>query len=63
MRENGLRSRRRGLAQDIADRAVVADSLLDRASQASAPNNKWVAAFTYIWTTEGWLPVVAVVDL
>ena len=30
---------------------------------ASAPNQKWVADFTYIWTAEGWLYVAAVVDL
>ena len=33
------------------------------ASQAPAPNRKWVADFTYIWTAEGWLYVAAVVDL
>lgn len=28
-----------------------------------APNQKWVADFTYIWTAEGWLYVAAVIDL
>jgi transposase InsO family protein len=28
-----------------------------------APNQKWVADFTYIWTAEGWLYVAAVLDL
>jgi putative transposase len=65
MRENGLRARprRRGLPQDTGERAVVSDNLLDRAFEASAPNQKWVADFTYIWTAEGWLYVAAVVDL
>ena len=28
-----------------------------------APNSKWVADFSYIWTAEGWLYVAAVLDL
>ena len=31
--------------------------------QASGPNQKWVADFTYIWTAEGWLYAAAVMDL
>jgi len=30
---------------------------------ADAPNKKWVADFTYIWTAEGWLYVAVVLDL
>jgi putative transposase len=65
MRENGLRARprRRGLPKDTGERAAVSDNLLDRAFEASAPNQKWIADFTYIWTAEGWLYVAAVVDL
>ncbi|ESZ71881.1 integrase [Mesorhizobium sp. L103C119B0] len=65
MRENGLRARprRRGLPKDIGERAAVSDNLLDRAFEASAPNQKWIADFTYIWTAEGWLYVAAVIDL
>lgn len=66
MRENGLRARprRRGLPKALAGgRAAVSDNLLDRAFEAAAPNQKWVADFTYIWTAEGWLYVAAVVDL
>ena len=33
------------------------------AFEAPAPNRKWIADFTYIWTAEGWLYVAAVVDL
>ena len=29
----------------------------------TGPNQKWVADFTYIWTSEGWLDVAAVLDL
>ena len=67
MRENGLRARprRRGLPKDAGERLVasVSQNILDRAFEASAPNQKWVADFTYIWTAEGWLYVAAVVDL
>ena len=37
--------------------------MLDRLFAAPAPNRKWVADFTYIWTGEGWLYVAAVLDL
>ena len=65
MRENGLRARprRRGLPKDTGQRAAISDNLLDRAFGASAPNQKWIADFTYIWTAEGRLYVAAVVDL
>lgn len=42
---------------------TIAPNLLDRAFGAAAPNQKWVADFTYIWTGEGWLYVAAVIDL
>jgi putative transposase len=32
-------------------------------SSAPAPNQKWVADFTYIWTAEGWLYAAVVLDL
>ena len=44
-------------------RSAVALNVLDRAFKAPAPNRKWIADFTYIWTAEGWLYVAAVVDL
>jgi putative transposase len=37
--------------------------VLNRTFEASAPNRKWIADFTYVWTTEGWLYVAAVIDL
>ena len=37
--------------------------MLDRAFEAPAPNRKWIADFTYIWTAEGWLYVAVVLDL
>lgn len=67
MRIQGLRARprRRGLPTDRGDRpsGAIAPNLLDRQFQATAPNQKWVADFTYLWTAEGWLYVAAVLDL
>jgi len=40
--------------------AAVAPNVLDRSFEASAPNRKWIANFTYVWTAEGWLYVAAV---
>jgi len=57
------RPRRRGLPVDRGQRSVIADNVLDRQFQADAPNQKWVADFTYIWTAEGWFYVAVVLDL
>lgn len=67
MRSQALRARprRRGLPADRGERLApfIAPNVLDRRFEASAPNQKWVADFTYVWTAEGWLYVAAVVDL
>ena len=65
MHHEGLRARprRRGLPKDDGHRHVASPNILDRAFDASAPNQKWIADFTYIWTAQGWLYVAAVVDL
>lgn len=57
------RPRRRGLPKDVGERSAIADNVLDRQFTADAPNQKWVADFTYIWTAEGWLYVAVVLDL
>jgi putative transposase len=36
---------------------------LERHFEASAPNQKWVADLTYVWTREGWLYLAVIVDL
>jgi putative transposase len=41
----------------------VAGNVLDRDFSADAPNQRWVADFTYVWTREGWLYVATVLDL
>lgn len=67
MRANALkaRPRRRRLPADAGDRVVgaIAPNILDRGFKATAPNQKWTADFTYIWTAEGWLYVAVVIDL
>ena len=67
MRQQGLkaRPRRRRLPPDLGERqaGAIASNMLDRRFDAPAPNRKWIADFTYIWTAEGWLYVAAVVDL
>lgn len=59
------RPRRRGLPVDTGKRSIaaIAPNVLDRQFQASSPNQKWVADFTYLWTAEGWLYVAVVLDL
>lgn len=67
MRQASLkaRSRRRRSPTDSGIRPLhqIAANLLDRQFEATAPNQKWVADFTYLWTMEGWLFVAAVIDL
>jgi putative transposase len=59
------RPRRRRVPPDLGDRPVgsIAPNVLDRGFEATAPNRKWIADFTYVWTAEGWLYVAAVIDL
>jgi len=67
MRIQALRARprRRSLPIDCGQRstAAIAPNLLDREFHATAPNQKWVGDFTYLWTAEGWLYVAVVLDL
>ena len=67
MRAEGLqgRRRRRRLPIDTGVRpeCAIASNVLDRQFEADAPNRRWVADFTYVWTAEGWLYVAAVLDL
>ncbi len=55
--------RRRVPGQLVSAVHSVAPNLLDRQFQASGPNQKWAADFTYVWTAEGWLFVAIVLDL
>lgn len=67
MRLQALRARprRRSLPVDRGQRIdpQTGQNILDRQFEAAAPNQKWVADFTYLWTAEGWLYVAVVLDL
>ena len=67
MRQQALRARprRRRLPPDSGERqaSAVAPNVLDRSFSAAAPNRRWIADFSYVWTGEGWLYVAAVIDL
>ena len=55
--------RRRQPGQSLAGVHSIAPNLLDRQFEATGPNQKWAADFTYVWTAEGWLFVAVVLDL
>lgn len=66
MAENEIRSvhrRKFRVTTDSEHSAPVAPNVLDQRFEASAPNQKWVADITYIWTQEGWIYLAAVMDL
>ena len=59
------RPRRRQLPSGTGRREThaIAPNILDRQFHTAQSNRKWIADFTYVWTTEGWLYVAAVIDL
>ena len=57
------RRKRRPIDEGVRPECAIAGNVLDRNFQASAPNQKWVADFTYIDTAEGWLYLAVVLDL
>jgi len=59
------RPKRRRRPQDTGTRPEhqLAPNVLNREFWAPAPNRRWVADFTYIWTGEGWLYLAVVLDL
>jgi putative transposase len=67
MSSAGLKARRarRRRPTDVGPRIEhsIAGNVLDRQFEASGPNLKWTADFTYLWTHEGWLFVAVVIDL
>jgi putative transposase len=66
MQAAGIKARhkRRRLPGQLASVVhSVAPNILDRQFEATAPNQKWAADFTYVWTAEGWLFVAVVLDL
>ena len=67
MRQEGIQARqpKRKLPRDSGQRPMhaLAPNILDRTFTAGQPNQRWVADFTYVWATEGWLYVAVVLDL
>lgn len=67
MRRAGIealrRRKRRPIDEGVRPECAIAANMLDRNFEASAPNEKWVADFTYIDTAEGWLYLAVVLDL
>lgn len=66
MQELGLSARprkHRTRTTDSQHEQPVAPNLLNREFTASAPNVKWVADITAIWTAEGWLYLAVVLDI
>ena len=66
LREKALfsRTRRKFVVTTDSDHNLpVAENLMDRNFEATAPDQKWVADITYIPTLEGWLYLAVVMDL
>lgn len=67
MRRAGIealrRRKRRPVDEGVRPECAIAGNVLDRDFEAPAPNQKWVADFTYIDTAEGWLYLAVVLDL
>lgn len=66
MREMGLRSRRKRRFRATTDskhKLPVAENVLDRNFNPSAPDTAWVTDITYVQTDEGWLYLAVILDL
>ena len=67
MRHQALkaRPRRRRLPPDLGERqaSAVAPNVLERGFEAPAPNRKWIADFTYVWTSQGFCYVSFITDV
>ena len=66
MREHGLSAKprtHRVRTTDSQHEHPVAPNLLNRDFTATAPNTKWVADITGVWTWEGWLYLAVVLDI
>jgi Transposase and inactivated derivatives len=66
-KRRGLRSvvtkKHRVCTTDSNHKLAVTENVLDRNFKAERPNEKWVTDITYVETHEGWLFVVAIIDL
>jgi transposase InsO family protein len=66
LRQQGLRARptRHFKRTTLSDHKLpLAGNLLARRFDVHTPNEAWVSDITYVWTNEGWLYLVAILDL
>ena len=66
MRQQNLRARRKRRFRTTTDSKhdlPVASNVLARKFEMTAPNRAWVTDITYVWTSEGWLYLVVILDL
>jgi len=66
MRAQGLRARARRRFRTTTDSQhtlPIAPNVLARRFETPAPNTVWVTDMTYLWTLEGWLYLVVILDL
>jgi len=66
MRQNSIfvvRTRKYRVTTDSNHKFNIAPNLLNRNFFAEKSNQKWVTDISYIWTSEGWLYLAAVLDL
>ena len=55
--------RHRTTTTDSCHGSPVANNVLGQDFRADAPNTKWVADITGVWTAEGWLYLAAILDV
>jgi putative transposase len=66
MRQNGLVARCKRRFRRTTDSRhdwPVAPNMLEQDFTATAPNEKWAADISYVWTRERWLYLAVVIDL
>ncbi len=66
MRDNGIKALQRRRYKKTTDSnhgRLVAPNLLDQDFGCAGPDQKWGVDISYIWTQEGWLYLVIVLDL
>jgi putative transposase len=66
MSEQGLHARRKRRFRTTTDSnhdLPVARNVLARRFEVAEPNTAWVTDITYVWTLEGWLYLVVILDL
>jgi putative transposase len=66
MQETGIAAKMKKkfkVTTQVDPKLPVAANHLQQDFKAAAPNEKWVADITYVWTNEGWLYLAIILDL